>query len=127
MVPRGSTTILQPMMSGGKHLGYWAMLLSRYIPEANSDCLRATHTPPFACEENLRRLLLGLIVTAAEFDEESGSARIIMADKLLLSLTPMASDLKVCWAIYEFVWPSGVRKVSRGFVVTSASVKAVQG
>jgi hypothetical protein len=81
--------------------------------------------PPFSCEEDLRRLLLGLIVTAAEFDEESYSARIILDEKLLLSLTPNASDKKVYWTIYEFVRSSGTRNISRGCVVTSTNIEAV--
>ncbi len=81
--------------------------------------------PPFSCQDELRKHLLGFVVTAAQFDGARNAAHIILGEHVLPSLTPIKEDAKIYWAIYGFNWNAGTRNVSRGYVVTADTIEMV--
>lgn len=80
--------------------------------------------PPFECADQLRTLLLGKRVLSAELDPAANTARIILDEAGLLSLTPQTCQQDdVCWSIHDERPESGTEK---GYVVYSDTIVPIR-
>lgn len=65
---------------------------------------RRYQAPPYAdraCQADLQALLEGRRVVSAEYDGETGGARLLLEEAGLLSLLPSPKAQALCWSIHD--------------------------
>jgi hypothetical protein len=81
--------------------------------------------PPFSCQTELQKLLLGRKAGRGEFDQSRNTVRVEHDNELLLSFVPRAADGDV--NLWLSVFPEGdiSRKTCDGFIVSSSAVRRI--
>ena len=82
--------------------------------------------PPYDCQPQLERRLVGRVVTEAEIQSENNAALIVLDDQIALKLLPETMNPDVGWSIHRRSPDDVKRDWIPGLVVTAHALSEVE-